>query len=262
MVEDLARISQLTEEELDELAAELARRASRAQKSRNDSTPDARETICGRCGRPQPRTLVIGNPYQKMCECHQDVARAWRAIERVDPAGEMTFASLRDPDPTVKNAAAKLQAIVSGQRSRGVLMFGLPGRGKTHLSIAFARSMLEAGKLCGVYNLAGLISRIQSTYGYEDAEESKASILDEVLRHDAIVLDDIGKEHRSQDTETIVYQLVDALYNARKPLIASSNLPGKEFAERYDAAVLSRLKGMCERLVIRGEDRREAAWEW
>lgn len=261
-MEDLARISQLTEEELAGLGEELARRARQNRNGRRAQQPDVRETICERCGRPLPRALIIGNPYQKMCECGRDAARAWRAIERIDPAGEMTFAGLVDPDSTVKDAAAKLQEIVGGARSRGVLMFGLPGRGKTHLSIAFARSMLERGKLCGVYNLAGLISRIQSTYGYEDAEESKASILDEVLRHDAIVLDDIGKEHRSQDTETIVYQLVDALYNARKPLIASSNLPGKEFAERYDAAVLSRLKGMCERLVIRGEDRREAAWEW
>ena len=36
----------------------------------------------------------------------------------------------------------------------------------------------------------------------------------------------------------------------------------KDFVARYDGAVLSRLGGMCERVVIRGEDRRAARWEW
>jgi DNA replication protein DnaC len=211
--------------------------------------------------------VYFGRSY---CGCGPKLRAAERALERADAAGAMTSSSLAaDSDPSVLHAASVLREIAYGNpsdgrgpRKRGVFMFGLPGRGKTHLSVATAREVLAGGRLVGLYSLAELVSRVQDTYGYSDGAETKTRIIEEVCSHDVVVLDDFGKEHRSPDTESIVYMLVDGLYRARRTLVASSNLPGRDFVERYDGAVLSRLGGMCEKLVIRGEDRRAREWEW
>lgn len=215
---------------------------------------------CGRCGDHLPGTVIFGSG--RWCECGKLANAARTAIGRIDPEAEMTFEDLDGADSSVLEAARALREIADGNRSRGVFMFGLAGRGKTHLSVAAARATLKTDRLCGVFNLAGLVSRIQATYGFDDSAESKAAIIENVCRHDVIVLDDFGKEHRSADVESIVYQLVDGIYIARRILIASSNLPGEEFVSRYDGAVLSRIGGMCEKLVIRGEDHRKKAWSW
>jgi hypothetical protein len=36
---------------------------------------------------------------------------------------------------------------------------------------------------------------------------------------------------------------------------------GPTLSARYDEAVRSRLRAMCERFVVKGEDRRRGAWE-
>lgn len=228
---------------------------------RRASKPSESVKTCPICGREKLNHIMYhGRHY---CECAAKISAAQAAIRRVDGTGEMTFETIDSKShPTLLEAAGKLQEIAVGRRRRGIFMFGLPGRGKTHLSVAAARGILANGRLVSFYSLAELVSRIQETYGYSDSPETKTRILDEVASHDVVILDDIGKEHRSSDVESIVYRLIDALYRAQKTLIASSNLPGKDFVARYDGAVLSRLGGMCEKIVIKGEDRREAKWDW
>lgn len=251
--QNIADLISLSPEALDEFGREMAR------KSRRHSV-ESRPERCERCGDHLPGAVIFGSG--RWCECGKLANAARRAIERIDPAGEMTFEALKDLDPSAAKARDALQQIASGERERGAFLFGSPGRGKTHLSIALARRVLDRGGLCGVFSLAGLVSQIQETYGFSDVDESKAQIIEGVCRHDVVILDDIGKEHTSPDVESIVYQLVDGIYSARRTLIASSNLPGGDFVERYDGAVLSRLGGMCEKIVIRGDDRRKAAWAW
>ena len=85
-----------------------------------------------------------------------------------------------------------------------------------------------------------------------------------------MLLDDLGKEHASPNVESIVYELFDALHAARVTLVAATNVPatreegyrGPTLSDRYDEAVRSRLRAMCERFVVRGEDRRRETWEW
>ena len=150
-----------------------------------------------------------------------------------------------------------------------MLLMGPPGRGKTHLMIGVGRTLLERDRDVGYYNVARLVSRVQDTYG-EHSGETRHAIVESVASHEVVLLDDLGKEHISTNVESIVYELVDALHTARAILVVSTNVPpakvegyrGPTLSERYDEAVRSRLRTMCERFVVKGEDRRRAAWGW
>jgi DNA replication protein DnaC len=98
----------------------------------------------------------------------------------------------------------------------------------------------------------------------------RRAIVESVASHEVVLLDDLGKEHASTNVESIVYELFDALHVARVTLVAATNVPatrgeayrGPILPERYDEAVRSRLRAMCERFVVKGEDRRQTTWEW
>jgi DNA replication protein DnaC len=216
--------------------------------------------VCEKCGGHLPGGIY---PVRLgACDCNRRRRLAEEAIARVDVEEAMFFEGLVNADSSVVEAREKLEAIARGERGKGMMMFGLPGRGKTHLSVALIRDLLLGGKRVGFHSLAGLVSRVQETYSFTDAAETRTKIVSELALNDVVVIDDIGKERQTQDVESIVYEIFDALYNSRTTLVASSNMPGKDFAARYDGAVLSRLGGLCEKIVIRGEDRRAAAWDW
>jgi DNA replication protein DnaC len=249
--------------------SEWRARASQRRAEEREATSEQRHqsysfelVFCERCGHIDRDRTPIQPLGARLCECRRKASDARSALEAIDPFGSMTFDSLEDPHESVQSAAQKLTEIASGERSRGLFMLGPPGRGKTHLSVATLRAALDNGRLAGFSNLAELVSRIQSTYGYDDSAETKAGIIRSVAEHDLIVIDDFGKEHRSPDVESIVYQLIDAAYRGKRTLVCSTNLPVKDFRSRYDGAVLSRLNGMCEKVMVMGEDRREQAWGW
>lgn len=226
---------------------------------------EADNVHCGRCyGVEGP--VVVGN--HERCRCPGLFAKQRGVLSGVDPEGRVALDEAEDVHDTLRPVLRACEEIADGKRTRGLILFGKPGVGKTFAAISAVRAALEAGRLAGYFNVADLVSRVQATYG--ESPESRASIVAEVALHEIAVLDDLGKEHSSANVESIVYELIDTLYRRGRTMIVCSNLPAKSknpgdpkgFTERYDDAVRSRLAGSCEMFVVRGEDRRLAQWDW
>jgi DNA replication protein DnaC len=182
----------------------------------------------------------------------------------------MSLGSLDASEPTLAAALAAARDIVDGERKRGMLLMGLPGVGKSHLLVGLGRALLERDRDAGYYNVVRLVSRIQDSYGeHSEASETRRAIVESVASHEVVLLDDLGKGHASANVDSITYELVDALHVARVTVVVATNVPvarddgylGPTLSERYDEAVRSRLRAMCERFVVKGEDRRRTAWE-
>jgi len=216
-----------------------------------------KEELCPRCGGGKGNLTYSDKGF---CRCREWRRWATRELYELDPDECMDFGV--DGDEGFEAAAEALANLAEGMREKGVIMFGLPGRGKTHLAVATARVGLENGEAAGYFNVASLVSEIQSTYGLEDSAETRESIIRGVVDCDPVVLDDLGKEHSSSNVASITYELIDRLYRARRRLIVASNVPGEQFIERYDEAIRSRISGMCEMFVLKGEDRRRESWAW
>ncbi len=184
--------------------------------------------VCERCGKYTSETRVL--PVRtRTCECAAKARSARAAIERIDLSGEMTFGALRDPDPSVAAATVALREIAAGTRRRGAMMFGLPGRGKTTSRWPRRRARSRPGWWSGSTPWPSS-SRAYST-----------------------------------PTVTRILPRPRARSSIRWPNTmsgSSTTSVRREFVSRYDGAVLSRLGGMCEKLVVRGENRRIKQWEW
>lgn len=187
-------------------------------------------------------------------------------LDAVDPDGRMTLDVLDASEPNMSAALAAVGGLVSGDRKRGILLMGLPGRGKTHLMVGMGRALLDRDRDAGYYNVVRLISRIQDSYSAFEGETRRA-VINSIASHEVVLLDDFGKEHASTNVESILYELFDALHVTRTTLVVATNVPvtknatylGSTLSERYDEAVRSRLRAMCERFVVKGEDRRQEA---
>ena len=209
---------------------------------------------CERCG-----GLVRDDATDagRHCRCEGPLRRCREFLDRVDPAGGMTFGALEASslDPTLARAAVLAEGVAKGERG-GLAMFGPPGTGKTHTAVAACRLAISRGEAAAYHNVVALVSRIQETYGADWHQESRTSVIAGVAGRDLVVLDDLGKERTTEDVRTIVYELVDAVYSSGARLIVCSNLAAEEYRARYDEAVTSRIAGACEVVAVRGGDRR------
>lgn len=210
------------------------------------------EETCDVCGGSKGGWAPV---HGRFCSCERLIERGFSQLSAVDPDGAMLFDALADPHPTLERATGFALAAAGGSSSRGVALFGRPGVGKTHVAVAACREALSRGVVAGYHNMVELVSRIQDTYSPHE-EGTRRAVIGGVAKRRFVVLDDLGKEHRSANVDSIVYELVDALYVGRSRLVLCSNLPAEAYRERYDEAVRSRIAGMCEVAVVAGEDRR------
>lgn len=212
---------------------------------------------CSVCGGRYPEFLA-DNPER--CRCARAKLRAHTKF-----AGTIyenaTFETLVTPHESVARAEEIGRAIARGERNKGLLMYGATGRGKTHILVATLKECLSEGCVAGLWSAIRLISDIQESYGREDVPDRRV-ILDNLLSHEVVMLDDLGRERNTPDVEGIMYELLGGLYDRRRTLLITTNVTSEVLQQRYDAALRGRLTEMCEALHIRGRDRRSDSGVW
>lgn len=216
---------------------------------------------CAACGGHTAGSRIIP-PNVKPCRCSRVARFGKRSLAVADPEGRMTLDSIVDPHESVIKGMRRGRQLAARETKRGLLMYGQPGRGKTHLAVAIVRECEKAGMRAGYFNIVNLIADIQNTYGQRDGEYTRKTILDDVTHNEVIGIDDLGKEQDTENTRNIVYQLINDASMKEAVLLVSTNMTPFDLKGRYDSAVLSRMKAMTSGLHVEGKDMREDGWEW
>ncbi len=147
------------------------------------------------------------------------------------------------------------------------------GTGKSHLLYAIAHRILdrwtgENDKSCPrivCLREQELFRRIQATYSFTQEEkmmrESEDDIIRGIIAADLVVLDDVGKEVRSNKefVRKVLFAIVNGRYDANLPLIITANLDPDGLKEHLDKppteASFSRFLEMTEGKYIRMDGR-------
>lgn len=140
--------------------------------------------------------------------------------------------------------------------SKNMLLIGTTGTGKTHLTTAIAKTVIENGFEV-IYDSAQNIvaafeyDRFKSGYGQYEARGEK------YMECELLILDDLGTEFTNQFTVSCIYNLLNTRLNKGLPTVISTNLGAGELLSRYEDRIYSRILG-ADTVVLRflGQDNR------
>src|SRR5215216_6587255 len=145
---------------------------------------------------------------------------------------------------------------------RGLLLMGPVGTGKTHLSAAILRGLIEKGIPCLFYEFGALLKEIQNSYN-SVSQMSELKVLAPVYETEVLVLDELGASKPTDWVRDTMMQIIGTRYNERRLTIFTTNYLDTRRSEaeetledRIGARLRSRLYEMCKTVVIEGEDYR------
>jgi DNA replication protein DnaC len=227
---------------------------------------------------------LAGRVYPGTCDCVQnewaaeEAARAdadrRRRVEglfglsRLGPRfAEATFARWEHRPGTEAGFAAVREYADQWppEGGRGLIITGPVGVGKSHLAAAAVNELIPRGVSAVFQNVPELLARFKATYR-QGAGEKESDLLRGLEEADLVVLDDLGAEKVTEWTESMLYQVIDARYRQKRPVVVTSNLRVYGPADTLEAAIgtrsLDRLVEVSDLVGLKGESyRRRRATE-
>jgi DNA replication protein DnaC len=123
----------------------------------------------------------------------------------------------------VRNLSARLD------EGRGLWLVGDVGTGKTTLAMIASGAALQAGRTVAIYSLPRLLNLIRDEIG---TENSLLDLLDRLSSVDLLHIDDLGAQHTTPWRLEQLYSIVDARYQAKRAIIATTNLMPDKLSEQ------------------------------
>ena len=134
---------------------------------------------------------------------------------------------------------------------RTLVLIGSAGTGKTHLACGVVREY--GGKYATAPDIVEVIRRAKSF----SADQTEQQIIDSYSHKSLLVIDEIGRGIAATDEKYMLYQIINARYNTRKPTVLISNFNKADFLQYIGVAAADRLVESGDIVEINGESFRK-----
>ena len=135
---------------------------------------------------------------------------------------------------------------------KNFLLIGGTGLGKTHLSTAVAKTVIEKGfdvLYVSAIDMFGDFEKKQFGNGEDNTRR--------YFECDLLIIDDLGTELTNQFTVSCLYNVINSRMNSTKSTFINTNLSKKEIESKYAERITSRLFGEYYPLIFTGTDIRK-----
>lgn len=139
-------------------------------------------------------------------------------------------------------------------KAGNLVLFGGTGLGKTHLSSAVARVVIERGYDVFYVSAISMLSDFErERFGNSAGGETGVSTT-RYFGCDLLIIDDLGTEVANQFTTSVLYNLINTRINKKQATVINTNLTQDEFRKRYWDRITSRVLGEYTVLPFLGND--------
>lgn len=134
---------------------------------------------------------------------------------------------------------------------RTLVLIGSAGTGKTHLACGVVREY--GGKYATAPDIVEVIRRAKSF----SADQTEQQLIDSYSHKSLLVIDEIGRGIAATDEKYMLYQIINARYNTRKPTVLISNFTKADFLKYIGVAAADRLVESGDIVEMNGESFRK-----
>ena len=134
---------------------------------------------------------------------------------------------------------------------RTLVLIGTAGTGKTHLACGTVQEY--GGKYATAPDIVEEIRRAKSF----SADQTEKQIIDHYSYVKLLVVDEIGRGISATDEKYMLYQIINARYNTRKPTVLISNFTKADFLKYIGVAAADRLIESGDIVEMNGESYRK-----
>lgn len=229
---------------------------------RGDFRDESGTLVCGLCGEPKEDGLGFPILHRHQLDAisaadETEEARASRVAENRARCFRGEFRGLSGctaetmAEDTPRELVGVMGAYVSDFAAnrgigRGLMLFGPVGRGKTHAAACICNMILDGGWRCLMTSTRRIRSQIESAYG------SLNAVIESLCGNDLVVLDDLFRDRNTETGNEVVFDVVDALYKMRVPMVVTTNMSRNAVWSPPEciAAAVDRLRERCQMVEL------------
>jgi DNA replication protein DnaC len=139
-------------------------------------------------------------------------------------------------------------------KSGNLVLFGGTGLGKTHLSSAVARGVIERGYDVFYVSAVSMLSDFERERFGNSAGGETGESTSRYFSCDLLIIDDLGTEVHNQFTTSVLYNLINTRLNKKQSTVINTNLTQDDFRKHYWDRITSRVLGEYNVLPFLGTD--------